>query len=265
MFISLLFNHRYNFRYLICFYTSTWSHWILVCLFRYFWVSKHRAKHTGQKHSCPCCPYHKAERGWLQDKHKWFTAGVWGKHERRAEKGRWQGWGCVVVIVGGLQPWRLMEEEVNRCPQAGRPGPKWSSHWETGGYPENTGGLQLEGECRMQNRNSVVSRNKSAIKQQHKLDSDLTVTGFLFHLEEMQYSPTPHDSIWCNTLQQSNYWDDLESKFSPIWWQPMTLIKQKHPSYLIDPICPLSTFIVDWCLAVMQQWWQCISQFSTFN
>lgn len=102
MFISLLFNHRYNFRYLICFYTSTWSHWILVCLFRYFWVSKHRAKHTGQKHSCPCCPYHKAERGWLQDKHKWFTAGVWGKHERRAEKGRWQGWGCVVVIVGGV-------------------------------------------------------------------------------------------------------------------------------------------------------------------
>lgn len=26
----------------------------------------------------------------------------------------------VVAVVGGLQPWRLMEEEVNRCPQAGR-------------------------------------------------------------------------------------------------------------------------------------------------
>lgn len=54
----------------------------------------------------------------------------------------------------------------------------------------------------MQNRNSVVSRNKSAIKQRHKLDSDLTVTGFLFHLEEMQYSLTPHDSIWCKVITE---------------------------------------------------------------
>lgn len=65
---------------------------------------------------------HMTALGGLQDKHKWFTAGVWGKHERGVEKAgrRGAGRGLVAVVRRGLQPWRLMEEEVNRCPQAGR-------------------------------------------------------------------------------------------------------------------------------------------------
>lgn len=81
-----------------------------------------------EKECCAILAVDMTRRGGLQDKHKWFTAGVRGGNTR--EGWRWlvgegsggEGMGLVAIVVGrgGLQPWRLMEEEVNRCPQAGR-------------------------------------------------------------------------------------------------------------------------------------------------
>lgn len=147
--ISLSFSYMQNFPYIICF-LQTWMDLFPVSLS----IQYLNEMFVGQQQTGTNCKverqfqrechagrrYDRAAWGGLQDKHKWFTAGVWGKHERGVEKGGRGGEGSCGHRVGvgwggGLQPWRLMEEEVNRCPQAGRQAQEWPSHWETGGHP----------------------------------------------------------------------------------------------------------------------------------
>lgn len=107
--ISLSFSYMQNFPYIICF-LQTWMDLFPVSLS----IQYLNEMFVGQQQTGTNCKverqfqrechagrrYDRAAWGGLQDKHKWFTAGVWGKHERGVEKGGRGGEGSCGHRVG---------------------------------------------------------------------------------------------------------------------------------------------------------------------